>query len=247
MSGWLERGTEKRADPSLILPAAKSVIVLGVNYYPGDHAGHNKVARYAWGDDYHGWVGEKLSNLCGFLAELGDDDAKYYVDTGAIFERYFAKKAGLGFIGKNTCLITPDFGSWVFIATILTKLSLSPTSPINNVGCGSCTRCIDSCPTGALTDKCVDSRRCISYLTIEKKGDFSDEEKEMVANQKFCFGCDLCQEVCPHNARAKKCKVHGPRIESLSLSDLPVGPKSPLNRAKLSGLKRNLEVVNRAS
>ncbi len=247
MSGWLDRGTEKRANPDVILPGVKSVIVLGINYFPGDHSSSNKIARYAWGDDYHDWIGEKLRELCNFLSEIDTCDSKYYVDTGAVFERYFAQKAGLGFIGKNTCLITPEFGSWVFIGTILTTLELEPTAPIKNVGCGDCTRCIDACPTGALTEKCVDSRKCISYLTIERKGGFSEEEEALVSGQEFCFGCDRCQEVCPHNTRAKKCQVIGKKIESLSLADLPVSKKSPLNRAKLAGLKRNLEVVNQAS
>ncbi|MFA6528109.1 MAG: tRNA epoxyqueuosine(34) reductase QueG [Candidatus Gracilibacteria bacterium] len=241
MNGWLQRGFDKRANPNLILDGVKSVICLGVNYYPGDHeASAGLVARYAWGDDYHEIIGGMCKSVCDFLVKNYDDDPKWYTDTGAVFERYFAVKAGLGFVGKNTCLITREFGSWVLLTVIFSKIEFEPTSSRAAGSCGVCRRCIESCPTGALSEGCVDSRKCISYLTIEKRGDFSDAEKSMVAGQKFCFGCDKCQEVCPHNIRAKKTNRFNPKIESLSLEALPDAEffkKSPIKR-NLRGLSK---------
>lgn len=241
MEGWLARGAEKRSDPAKILPGVKSVIVVGMNYYPGDHSGsENLVARYAWGDDYHEVMGEKLEKL----AQEIPGETKWYIDTGAVFERYFAVKAGLGFIGKNTCLITPEFGSWVFLGVVLTTHEFEPTKPGPMGSCGDCRKCIEACPTGALSEKNLDARKCISYLTIEKKGDFTPEEAAMVRSQKFCFGCDVCQEVCPHNCKAKKIKFFLPRIQDLGFSDLEdfenKFKKSPLRRAGKEGLVRNL-------
>ncbi|MFH1298644.1 MAG: tRNA epoxyqueuosine(34) reductase QueG [Patescibacteria group bacterium] len=243
MEGWLARGKEKRADLSKILPGVKSVIVVGMNYYPGDHRGDkNLVARYAWGDDYHEVMGEKLEELSREIP----GESKWYTDTGSILERYFAVKAGLGFIGKNTCLITPEFGSWVFLGIVLTTVELEPTTSKPMGNCGDCRKCIDACPTGALSEKKIDCRKCISYLTIEKKGNFNPEEKGMVAGQKFVFGCDRCQEVCPHNCRAKKTDVFNPRMQDLDIEDFKIPQKSPLRRAKKEGLVRNLSAGHRA-
>ena len=247
MNEWLDRGSAKRINPGLILDGVKSVICLGVNYYPGDHqATSGLVARYAWGDDYHEIIGDMCKSVCNFLIKNYDDTPKWYTDTGAIFERYFAVKAGLGFIGKNTCLITDKFGSWVLLAVIFSKIEFEPTTGKTIKSCGTCSRCVDSCPTGALSKVCVDSRKCISYLTIEKKGEFSETEKSLIANQKFCFGCDRCQEVCPHNVRAKKTDKFNPKIESLSLETLPDAEffkKSPIKR-NLRGLSKLVRIVN---
>ena len=244
MEGWLGRGKEKRADLDKILPGVKSVIVVGMNYFPGDHDGdENLVARYAWGDDYHEIMGKKLEDFCKKIP----GESKWYADTGAIFERYFAVKAGLGFIGKNTCLITPEFGSWVFLGVVLTTTEFEPTKPGPMGSCGDCRKCIESCPTGALTEKNLDARKCISYLTIEKKGDFTEEEAAMVSGQKFCFGCDRCQEVCPHNIRAEKTGNFSPKIQTLNIDRLEIPKNSPLKRAKREGLVRNLTVLSRKS
>ncbi|OGJ48206.1 tRNA epoxyqueuosine(34) reductase QueG [Candidatus Peregrinibacteria bacterium RIFOXYB12_FULL_41_12] len=243
MKEWMERGSSKRADPSLILEDVKSVICLAVNYYPGDHKSDTGlVARYAWGDNYHEVIGSMCKKVCDFLIKNYGDSPKCYTDTGAILERYFAVKSGLGFIGKNTCLITPEFGSWVFLSVIFSKIEFEPTSHVATGKCGPCERCIKACPTGALSEKRVDARKCISYLTIEKRGPFSDEERSMVTGQNFCFGCDICQSVCPHNVRAKKTGKFNPRVESLSTGQLDTLDlkKSPLGRAKREGLERNL-------
>ncbi len=252
MSDWLQRSLEKRGDVCKILPEAKSVIVVGKNYYPGDHENDGgKVARYAWGDNYHEVMGEKLTALAQHVNELGDPDAKWYVDTGAVFERYFAVKAGFGFIGKNTCLITKEFGSWVFAGVVITKLALRESERSCTGNCGDCTRCIDACPAGALSEKCLDARKCISYLTIEKRGAFTPAESAMVAGQNFCFGCDVCQEVCPHNVRAQIADSKGQQLSNLSLGDIPKSEeefnkkfqKSPIKRAKFAGIIRNLKVT----
>lgn len=249
MESWLKRGFPKRVDLNKILEGVKSAICLGVNYYPGNHViSKCKVARYAWGDDYHDVIGRKARMLCGYLKEVGDKNPVWYTDTGAVFERYLAYKAGLGFIGKNTCLITKEFGSWVFLAVILTGLELPVTGPRYEFSlCGFCKRCVKACSTGALSEFSVDARKCISYLTIEKKGIFSEEERALMAKQNYCFGCDACQEACPHNARAKIASVFNPKIENLKLrgigkTRIPEG--SPLRRAKLEGLSRNLEVLH---
>jgi len=252
MSKWLERSKEKRGDPNEILRGVKSVIVVGMNYYPGDHqVATGKVARYAWGMDYHKTMGAKLFELAEYLNELGDPESKWYVDTGAVFERYFAVKAGLGFIGKNTCLITKKFGSWVFIGSLLTTLVLREGERGSTGRCGSCRKCIDACPTGALSEKCLDARKCISYLTIEKRGAFTEGENKMVACQNFCFGCDICQEICPHNVKQKKTTADLKGWTNLSLKDIPENAEkfnkkfrgSPIRRAKFAGILRNLKVT----
>lgn len=248
MSEWLSRSAINRSDPSSILDGIKSVICLGVNYYPGERKDARKtglIARYAWGDDYHKTIGDMCKPLCNFLIKNYGDEPKWYTDTGAIFERYFAVKAGLGFIGKNTCLITREFGSWVFLAIVFSRIDFKPIKKMAFGSCGFCDRCLKACPTGALSEKCVDSRKCISYLTIEKRGEFSEAEKALVAGQKFCFGCDVCQEVCPHNVRTKKTDRFNPRIESLSEGNF--SPEmltgSPFKRAKQDGIVRNLAAI----
>ncbi|EKD47702.1 MAG: hypothetical protein ACD_65C00326G0004 [uncultured bacterium] len=246
MEAWLKRGAQKRADINKVSEGAKSAICLAVNYYPGDHVlPKRKVARYAWGNDYHELIGDKARAFCEYLKELGDKNPVWYTDTGAIFERYLAYGAGLGFIGKNTCLITKEFGSWVFLAVILTKFELPFTgSKYDFSMCGSCKRCVEACPTGALSELDLDARKCISYLTIEKKGAFSEEERALVAKQNYCFGCDVCQEICPHNARAKKTSAFKPRFENLEMDDIAmIDKRSPVLRAKLRGLCRNLEAL----
>ena len=256
MSGWLGRSADKRSDPALILPGARSLIMVGRNYYPGDHVMQTgRVARYAWYDDYHSAMGADLQKLADYIAVLGDSDARWYVDTGPIFERYFAAKAGLGFIGKNTCLITKDFGSWVLIGSILTKLEFDNYDAGNQLDfgrCGECRKCIDACPTGALSGQCLDARKCVSYLTIEKRGEFSPEEKEMLGSQDFCFGCDICQEVCPHNIRARNIDSAETPLSNLASVEIPSNETdfnkqfrtSPVKRAQWAGILRNLKVTS---
>jgi epoxyqueuosine reductase len=252
--GYLARDPERKINPQQLLPTAKSILSLGMNYYPGDFPDGlpNQVSRYAWGEDYHHVIGNKLQDLELFLKTLGDDvETKSYVDTGALMEKAIAKRAGLGFIGKNTNLIHPKKGSWFFLAEILTNLELVPDTPIHTQ-CGTCNRCIEACPTGAIIAPYVlDARRCISYLTIEHKGPIPEEFH--VAIQPWVFGCDICQEVCPFNHKAQETLIPEflhIRNQSLDFAELSKisSPgefktkfhNTPLLRPKLDGLKRNL-------
>jgi epoxyqueuosine reductase len=198
-----------RAHPDQILPECRSVLVLGSSYPPAmawsdndlkNQPMHGKVAAYAWGDDYHDILSERLQRLAAFIESQAGQSIpnRWYTDTGPILERELAQRAGLGWIGKNTCLINPFKGSYFFLAEILLGLELEPDQPFTQDRCGHCTRCIDACPTGCiLPDRTLDSRRCISYLTIELKGLIPlDLRPSMDA---WVFGCDVCQQVCPWN------------------------------------------------
>ena len=202
---------ERRADPTRLIPGVRSIVCVGLNYYPGAWpAGLRRdpslglVSNYAWGLDYHALMMPRLEELAAFVrSEVGTGDGagrgvatRAYVDTGPVLERAYAAEAGLGFIGKNTCLIHPRMGSWLFLGEILLDLELDSTSEKTGVGCGTCTRCLDACPTGALVAPYVlDARRCISYLTIELKGPIPHELRPLMGN--WIYGCDVCQEVCP--------------------------------------------------
>ena len=205
---WLPRTAEQRADVRAILPGARSVIVTGTLYntdrpysseLPADRA---KISRYAWGDDYHEVLERRLDQLLAWMRATTDQPfaARAYVDTGPVQERVYAQYAGLGWIGKNTCLINPDIGSWLFLSEIVCTLDLEPdTEGLEQ--CGSCTRCLEACPTGALVEAGVlDSSRCISYLTIESRGPLPVEYLEAMGTH--VYGCDVCQEVCPYNRPA---------------------------------------------
>jgi epoxyqueuosine reductase len=196
---WMERSTEKRCDPEQVLPGAQSIIVVALNYWQGKRAlasGAGKVARYAWGDDYHDVMLEKLQQLSEFLAELGGTQT-CYVDTGPILERDHAAEAGVGWHGKSTMLIDRDLGTWFFLGEILTTLDFEPDPPQTD-RCGSCRRCITACPTGAITEPHrLDARRCISYLTIELKGPIPVELRPLIGDR--IYGCDDCLEACPWN------------------------------------------------
>lgn len=199
---------ERRTNPELILPDVRSVICIGLNYYPGtlpEGLAHGSlrdparglISNYAWGLDYHDLMASRLEQLAAFVsAEAGQATNRVYVDTGPVLERAYAAAAGLGFIGKNTCLIHLKAGSWLFLGEILTDVKLEPTSSATRADCGTCRRCLDACPTGALVAPYVlDSRRCISYLTIELKGSIPHELRPLMGN--WIYGCDVCQQVCP--------------------------------------------------
>ena len=199
----------ERADPRVVLPTARSVISLAVVYNTAQPlsthaAGHGRVAiaRYAWGEDYHDVLRRRLRDLLRWMRdEAGPGfEAMSCVDDGPVQERVFAEQAGLGWIGKNTCLINPRVGSWLFLAEILTNANLDPdTAGLDQ--CGACSRCLDACPTGALVEPYrLDARRCLSYLTIEVRGAVPDDWRPAIGEQ--VFGCDVCQDVCPWNARA---------------------------------------------
>ncbi len=199
---WMNRDPERRADVQRVLPGAQTVISIAVNYNTGhapcDDCGAVKVSRYAWGEDYHEVLGHKLEALENLLHELAPDEkSRRYVDTGPVMEKAWAQRAGVGWIGKNTNLITRDSGSWVFLGEIITTLALQPDEDHLDY-CGSCTRCLDACPTDAFPEPYVlDSNKCISYWTIEHRGDFPDGLADQFDG--WIFGCDVCQDVCPWN------------------------------------------------
>jgi epoxyqueuosine reductase len=211
--GYMARGEEKRRDPQKILPGAKSIIVLALNYFQGAEAGVSpaksgtaatpatgRIARYAWGDDYHDVIAAKLDKIDIWLREFGGQQ-KCYVDTGPILERDHAALAGIGWHGKSTMLIGEKLGTWFFLAEILTTLELPPDKPARD-RCGTCERCIKACPTGAITGPHkLDARRCISYLTIELKSSIPLELRSLIGDR--IFGCDDCLEACPWNRFAQ--------------------------------------------
>jgi epoxyqueuosine reductase len=203
---YMHRTADRRADVRNVLPGALSVISLGVVYntdrpYSTENADPTRaaLARYAWGDDYHVVIEQRLAALLERLRAIAGDgfDARAYVDTGPVQERVYAQHAGLGWIGKNTCLINAELGSWIFLAAVVTTLPLEPDPPALD-HCGTCTLCIDACPTGAIVEPHVlDSTRCLSYLTIELKGPIPAAHRQAIGEH--AYGCDICQEVCPWN------------------------------------------------
>jgi epoxyqueuosine reductase len=201
--GYMQRPVELLSDPKKLQKSAKSVVSLGVSYYPGDHPenteGGGRVARYAWGRDYHEIIKERLFRLRAELEEkLGVKiKARGFTDAVPLLERSAAQHAGLGFFGRNSCLISGEVGSYFFIADLIVDLDLAP-DPSGSGTCGRCTRCMDRCPTGAIkAPGVVDARLCISYLTIENKGEIPRHLRPLVGD--WAFGCDVCQEVCPYN------------------------------------------------
>jgi epoxyqueuosine reductase len=253
---WMERSAERRADPQLVLPGCKSIVLLATNYWQGDApppVTNAKVARYAWGLDYHDIIRERLNRLDTFLMEYGGIQ-RVYVDTGHVMERDFAAAAGLGWQGKSTMLINEKLGTWFFLSSILTTLDLEPDPPAKH-RCGSCTKCLDACPTGAITRPFhVDARRCISYLTIENKEAIPEELRAAVGDR--IFGCDDCLEACPWNRFAVESReVHWqtrPELKDIPLRrllqiDQPEFSRlfkgSPVKRIKLRGLRRNVCVA----
>ncbi|CAN5689250.1 tRNA epoxyqueuosine(34) reductase QueG [soil metagenome] len=259
---YMSRTAERRSDVRAVLPSAQSVIVLGTVYNTAQpYSTSNSdpaiasIARYAWGDDYHVVIEARLKALVGSISAVtGDFSHRAYVDTGPIQERVYAQYAGLGWIGKNTCLINRDKGSWVFLSTIICDLALDTDGRALD-HCGRCTLCIDACPTGAITAPYqLDSRRCLSYLTIEIKGVIPPEHREAIAAH--AYGCDICQDVCPWNRRAAvsdaapwqaRDGLAGPKLLDLwqrSDDDLRRLLKgSPMKRAGIRRFRRNLAVA----
>lgn len=257
---WIARGAEKRCDPQLVLPGVRSVVTLAINYWQGEQdrrsqtaATTGRIARYAWGDDYHDVLETKLRALDAFLRAMGGRQ-KFYVDTGPVLERDFAAEAGIGWHGKSTMLLSRRLGTWFFLAEILTTLELPPDPP-QVARCGSCTRCIDACPTGAITaPHKLDARRCISYLTIELKGSIPLELRPLVGDR--IYGCDDCLDACPWNRFAQISRESAfaarPAVMEMRLRDFlgldeeafrELFRGSPIKRIKRRGLLRNVCVA----
>src|SRR5262245_13774206 len=200
--GYLERRVEERLDPSRVLPGARSVVCVALNYYQGEMSDRSwePVARYAWGRDYHDVITPRLERLSVHLTDAAGARCRAYVDRGPVLERDMAARAGLGWIGKNTMLLNPALGSWFFIGVILTTAELDYDGTVPD-RCGSCRACLDVCPTQAFVAPYVlDARRCISYLTIEHKGPIDQDLHGGIGGWEF--GCDLCQTICPWNRKA---------------------------------------------
>ncbi len=265
-----DRARQRRADPQQILPGCQSILILAAPYNPqhtapppAEPGPHGRVAAYAWGQDYHDVFPERMRALVTFIeAQTGSPvPNRWYTDTGPILERDLAQRAGLGWIGKNTCLISPKLGSYFFLAEILLGIELAFDPPFTTDHCGSCTRCLDACPTGCIRpDRTLDARRCISYLTIENKGPIPPELRPHIGD--WVFGCDICQEVCPWNQRfaptagdpvfAPRAGVPRPSLrDELCLTPQQFNSKfktgkrayNPVKRAKRRGYLRNVAVA----
>jgi len=260
---YLTRSAHKRADVRHVLPGARSVIVTGTIYnterpYSTECADPEAalIARYAWGDDYHDVLKARLDALVEWMRQASPEpfEARAYVDTGPVQERVYAQYAGLGWIGKNTCLINPELGSWLFLSEVICTLPLQPDQPVLDQ-CGTCTLCLESCPTGAIVEpRVLDATRCLSYLTIELRGPIPDEYRATLGNR--IYGCDICQDVCPYNQMPPRSSdpewQARPALDLPKLVDLWRTPDSQLRqtikggamtRAKLGGLRRNLAVA----
>lgn len=260
--GWMARSVDRRADVRQVVPDARSVIVTGTLYnvdrpYSGAlPAGVARLSRYAWGDDYHDVLKQRLDRLLAWMRAESPApfDARAYVDTGPVQERVYAQYAGLGWIGKNTCLINPELGSWLFLSEIITALDLEPdTQGLEQ--CGTCTRCLEACPTGALLEAGVlDSNLCLSYLTIEHRGSIPEAQRDAIGAH--VYGCDICQEVCPYNQPAPHSSdPHWHPRDGLDVAALAnlwlrsdgelraLLKGSAMARAKLVGLRRNLAIA----
>lgn len=263
--GYLERHAELKEDPRRLLPEAQSLIALGIHYQTVDpdpeksaNPALGRVSRYAWGDDYHEVIRDKLQELSEGIRQnfrAGNGRHRPCVDTGPLLERELAHHAGLGWFGKHSNLINWPQGSWFFLAELLVDFPLAPEVPFTRVDCGSCTRCIEVCPTGAIVaDRTVDARRCISYLTIELRDAIPRELRPQMGN--WIFGCDLCQEVCPWNRNAPRTQEpafqprsgfqHPELLEWMGMDQEEFSRrfrKSPIKRAKRRGLLRNIAVA----
>ena len=261
---WMGRTPEKRADPRQILPECRSIISVGVNYLTEHRAderpGYGRIARYAWGKDYHKVIGDRLKQLDHRIRSMAPEaETRSYIDTGPIMEKAWAEQAGLGWIGKHSNLVSTEYGSWLLLGEILTTLDLEPDEPASDL-CGSCTLCIQACPTKAIVEPyIVDATRCISYLTIELRGGqtaIPDELQTRLGNK--IFGCDDCLDVCPFNLRAEPTRepafqptalTLAPGLDTLAHMDestfATVFRQSPIRRAKYAGLLRNIAMVQR--
>lgn len=258
---YMENHFDKRLDPTKLVPGAKSVVSLLYNYYPekdlaSEAPDKDKIAKYAYGKDYHFVVKDKLKEFMHRLEEqVGQVEGRVFVDSAPVMERQWAAKSGLGWIGKNTLLINKDQGSFFFLAELIIDLELEVDGAIKDY-CGTCTKCIDACPTDAITPYSLDASKCISYLTIELKDEIPSEFKDKMEG--WAFGCDICQDVCPWNRFSKPHKEEEfqPKNELIELfnnnwQDLTeevfrsAFKGSAVKRTKFGGLKRNLDFLKK--
>ncbi len=255
---YMQNYFDKRLDPRLLVPGARSVISLLLNYFPSETQKGEaapKISKYAYGEDYHVVIKEKLNQLLEFIKEnIGDVDGRAFVDSAPVLDKAWAKKGGLGWIGKNSNLINKESGSFYFIAELIVDLELETDGPIKDY-CGTCTRCIDACPTEAIiAPYVVDGSKCIAYYTIELKENIPAEAKGKMDN--WIFGCDVCQDVCPWNSFSKPNKVKqfqaNTELLGMTTNDWEelteetfkrVFKNSAVKRTKFSGLKRNIEFI----
>jgi epoxyqueuosine reductase len=272
LAAWLEQGRhgamhymarhfDKRLDPSNLVQGAKSVISLMHNYYPKKELFRNdryRIARYAYGEDYHFVIRRKLRRLLEKIrSEFGNVEGRAFVDSAPVMERQWAAKAGLGWIGKNTLLLNRKMGSYFFLAELIIDLELQPDSPIRDY-CGSCTKCLDACPTQALSPYAMDAGKCISYLTIELKDKIPEQFRNSYDH--WIFGCDICQEVCPWNRfsipHQEPALDPDPFLEQMtekSWEDITPAVfkrrfrKSAFRRTGFRGIKRNMEFLRKTS
>ncbi|MDR4469632.1 MAG: tRNA epoxyqueuosine(34) reductase QueG [Nitrospira sp.] len=259
---WIERTPEKRADPRHVLSGCRSIISVGINYLTEHRAneqpGYGRIARYAWGKDYHKLFDSRLKILEQLIHKI-DPEAKTrsYSDTGPIMEKAWAERAGLGWIGKHSNLVSTEHGSWLLLGEVLTTLDLEPDEPATDL-CGSCTLCIQACPTKAITEPyVVDATRCISYLTIELRGEAAAIPQDLQSGMgNKIFGCDDCLDVCPFNLQSEPTHEEtfqpteltlAPDLNTLSKLDESTFSRwfqhSPIRRAKLHGLHRNVAIA----
>ena len=254
---YMENHYDKRLDPRLLVPGAKSVVSLLLNYYTDEHQveGAPKISKYAYGTDYHFVIKEKLKQLFQILQEeIGEINGRVFVDSAPVMDKAWAGRSGLGWMGKNTNLINKKVGSFFFIAEMILDLKLDYDTPVTD-HCGTCTACIDSCPTGALTPYNIDASRCISYLTIELKDQIPSEFQNKMDD--WSFGCDICQDVCPWNRFSKPHNepLFEPRSELLEFTKKDweelteatfdtIFKNSAVKRTRYRGLKRNLAFLN---
>ncbi len=254
---YMERHFDLRIDPRKLVPGAKSVVTLLLNYFPKEHqAAAPLVAKYAWGEDYHEVIRDKLNTLLRAVrTQVGAVDGRGFVDSAPVLERAWAVRSGLGWVGKNGNLLTKEAGSFFFIATLITDLPLVPDLPFATDHCGTCTRCLDACPTGAIVaPQVVDARKCISYLTIELKDEMPAEYAHRTDG--WAFGCDVCQDVCPWNRFSSPHRMPEfrpiPQVLNLSLGEWEamseeafqeIFRRSAIKRTKWKGIQRNLRAI----
>ena len=257
---YLENYFDKRLDPTLLVPGAKSIISLVYNYYPKEVLANDnqfKIAKYAYGEDYHFVVKEKLKELLDIVKEkIGEVNGRAFVDSAPVMERAWAKRSGLGWIGKNSLLLNRSMGSFFFLAEVIVDIELEYDGPLKDY-CGTCTACMDACPTDAIPQPyVVDGSKCISYFTIELKEEIPDDVKGKFEN--WIFGCDICQDVCPWNSFSTP--HHEPRFnpppefssmkkeewtEITNEAFQKIFKNSPVKRTKFDGLKRNIKFVSK--